>query len=97
MPQREAVDMKWADYGVCVGLGDIFYSFDDVEIARAKRICSTCPVIVQCRTHARANKEVGGVWGGESEKQRARGRSEAAKVARHGIETGSGARVTVRR
>jgi WhiB family transcriptional regulator, redox-sensing transcriptional regulator len=36
----------------------------------AKRICSGCPVLSQCRAHALAVHEPYGVWGGLSESER---------------------------
>jgi WhiB family redox-sensing transcriptional regulator len=38
--------------------------------AKARRICQTCPVLTDCRRHARTNLEYG-FWGGESEDERA--------------------------
>lgn len=37
----------------------------------AKAICATCPLAQRCRDQARANREPYGVWGGESEEERA--------------------------
>ncbi|MFC9836448.1 WhiB family transcriptional regulator [Rhodococcus sp. NPDC127530] len=36
----------------------------------AKRICSQCPVVDQCRTYALSARERYGVWGGTSEDDR---------------------------
>lgn len=36
----------------------------------AKRICSECPVIAECRQHAALHGERFGVWGGLSEHER---------------------------
>ena len=36
----------------------------------AKQVCSTCPVLVECRAHALAVREPYGVWGGLSEDDR---------------------------
>ena len=38
--------------------------------ARAKQICSGCPVLDRCRAHALAVREPYGVWGGLSESDR---------------------------
>src|SRR6476661_6133105 len=38
--------------------------------ARAKQICSGCPVLDRCRAHALAVHEPYGVWGGLSESER---------------------------
>ena len=37
---------------------------------RAKDICSRCPVISQCRSHALSVGEPYGIWGGLSESER---------------------------
>ncbi|UOT05746.1 WhiB family transcriptional regulator [Rhodococcus opacus] len=36
----------------------------------AKRICRTCPVLAQCRTHALSVGEPFGIWGGTTEADR---------------------------
>lgn len=36
---------------------------------KAKRLCDACPVVAECRTTARANREYG-YWAGESEEDR---------------------------
>jgi WhiB family redox-sensing transcriptional regulator len=38
--------------------------------AAAREICSTCPVLEQCRSHALAVREPYGVWGGLTEDDR---------------------------
>jgi WhiB family transcriptional regulator, redox-sensing transcriptional regulator len=46
-------------------LTHLFFSDDAFDIARAKAICSKCPVAAQCLDEALANDEPWGVWGGE--------------------------------
>ncbi|EHI39769.1 WhiB family transcriptional regulator [Rhodococcus opacus PD630] len=36
----------------------------------ATRICQTCPVLEQCRTHAQTVREPFGIWGGTTESER---------------------------
>ncbi len=38
--------------------------------AAAKAVCSSCPVLAQCREHALAVREPYGVWGGLTEDER---------------------------
>jgi WhiB family redox-sensing transcriptional regulator len=40
--------------------------------AHAKKICSRCPVIEECRQYSLASQEKHGVWGGNSERERGR-------------------------
>jgi WhiB family redox-sensing transcriptional regulator len=37
---------------------------------KAKKVCASCPVQIECRDMARKNGEVYGVWGGETERER---------------------------
>ena len=43
----------------------LFFSEDLLDIARAKHLCSTCPVKDPCLDGALDRKEPWGVWGGE--------------------------------
>jgi WhiB family redox-sensing transcriptional regulator len=40
-----------------------------VREAKARVVCASCPVAVECRTFARQNHEYG-FWGGENEEER---------------------------
>ena len=59
----------WRAKGRCrdlVGtLTPLFFSEDFYEIARAKAICSSCPVMSECFEAAKSSHEPWGVWGGE--------------------------------
>lgn len=46
-------------------LTHLFFSEDLIELARARAICSLCPVREACREQAIARREPYGVWGGE--------------------------------
>lgn len=50
------------DLGVPTG---VFFSEELQDIAAAKRICATCPVMVECLEGAIARHEPWGVWGGQ--------------------------------
>lgn len=59
--------------GNCYGhheLTPLFFSTNPADIARAKQICTDCPVIFRCKSIA----EDFGVWGGESERDRRKNR-----------------------
>lgn len=78
-PHVTGVDDRWAwaDRGSCQGQPELFYNEDDdSKGARrrkeqlAKKICERCPVLIDCRRHAMAARELYGVWGGLSEMER---------------------------
>lgn len=46
-------------------LTELFFSEDLHDIARAKHLCSGCPVRRRCLTEALQRREPWGVWGGE--------------------------------
>lgn len=67
----------WMAFGACNGQTDTFFAphaeRPQARVkreARARRICQSCPVLFECRQHARSNLEYG-FWGGESEDERA--------------------------
>jgi WhiB family redox-sensing transcriptional regulator len=68
----------WQMRGACRGMDSALFFHPEGERgparagreARAKQICSSCPVLVRCRAHALAVHEPYGVWGGLSESER---------------------------
>lgn len=42
----------------------LFFSDDDIDIARAKAICRRCPLAAECLEGAVRRREAYGVWGG---------------------------------
>lgn len=46
-------------------LAPLFFSFEPVEIARAKAICAECPIRRPCLSGAISRAEPYGVWGGQ--------------------------------
>lgn len=67
----------WMAFGSCRGHTELFFAphaeRPQARVkreAQARRICQTCPVLFECRRHARSNLEYG-FWGGESEDERA--------------------------
>jgi WhiB family transcriptional regulator, redox-sensing transcriptional regulator len=64
----------WRSAAACAGLGPaLFYDPNSRAVAAAKRICATCPVSFDCAEHARTANETFGVWGGQTETDRAQG------------------------
>lgn len=70
--------MPWAEHGACLGESHLFFPApgERPEQAAAREhfaitdYCARCPVLVECRDYARRNREYG-VWGGETEEDRA--------------------------
>jgi WhiB family redox-sensing transcriptional regulator len=69
--------LAWTDDAACTGQTDLFFApageRPEARVTRenrARAICSTCPVLLECRDWARENREYG-FWGGESEEERA--------------------------
>lgn len=66
VPPRPA----WMDEAVCAGIGsDWWYPQTRQDGAstfadRAKRICATCPVQVECLEYALDIRDAYGIWGG---------------------------------
>jgi WhiB family redox-sensing transcriptional regulator len=60
---------SWHVHGRCNdGSGDLaaaFFSERLDDIARAKRLCATCPVMIPCLEGAIERREPWGVWGGQ--------------------------------
>jgi len=46
-------------------LARLFFSEEVGDIARAKELCSGCPVMLECLEGAAARREPAGVWGGQ--------------------------------
>ena len=66
-------DTNWMAGGKCREYpSDIFFPSDGVGVEIAKRICALCPVQDLCLEYALFHKIEHGVWGGASERARAR-------------------------
>lgn len=78
-------DVGWQYHAECRFFGpDTFFSGEGESNGdrarretRARRICLSCKVIKECRTDAEGNGEHYGVWGGTTERERARLRSRS--------------------
>src|SRR5690606_28432065 len=74
-PRRLAVpaDREWMARAACAGAStETFFpqQGENDKVEAAKRVCSGCPVRVECLSYALEHRIVFGVWGGTSEKQR---------------------------
>ena len=70
-------DVAWQSIASCNGQTDLFFAAPGERPeararreARARQLCSVCPVLEPCQAWARENREYG-FWGGESEEERA--------------------------
>jgi WhiB family transcriptional regulator, redox-sensing transcriptional regulator len=69
---------QWQRLGSCRGMDSAMFFHPDGErnpsrarrTARAKEVCSRCPVIENCRAFALETREPFGVWGGLAESER---------------------------
>ena len=67
---------EWRELGSCRKLAtSMFFPIGqtgeaEVKIARAKKVCVTCPVRQQCLEFAITTNQEYGVWGGHSEEER---------------------------
>ncbi len=63
------IDTAFWDEAACRNsegtLAGIFFSEELQDIAKAKSICATCPVLEPCLEGAIARREPWGVWGGQ--------------------------------
>lgn len=75
--EASIADREWIDAAACRGKGHLF--FDPAgerpgprrrREAKAIKLCSGCPVQEQCLEAGRRNLEAG-IWGGETEEERA--------------------------
>lgn len=90
LPGPNADVWEWQMYGACRGMDSARFFHPDGERGpartrreqRAKQVCSDCPVLQLCRSHALAAREPYGIWGGMSESERESAlRTEKRKLA----------------
>lgn len=71
-------DDDWRGRGACASADpDLFFPLSGSgpslpQIARAKAVCSGCPVRAQCLAFALDSPQVHGIWGGRDEQELAR-------------------------
>lgn len=77
LPPAVADEWEWQQRGACRERPDLFFSPEGERgprrlgrLRRAKQLCGSCPVQMDCRRYALAVGEPFGVWGGLSESER---------------------------
>ena len=67
--QQRGDEAQWWTHARCNdGRGrftDVFFSGEPQDIARAKRLCLSCPAVIRCLDGALKRREPWGVWGGQ--------------------------------
>lgn len=82
MPKRE----EWRSKAACRGTDiDIFFPASEADAGRAKGVCATCPVRLECLEWALASRQEEGVWGGLTDTERRRLRRRRRAAARAGL------------
>ncbi len=80
LSRMDSLRPKWMKAALCREYpNDWFYPDDGNGVARAIGICNRCPVRQQCLDYALEHNEMQGVWGGESQRERARMRPAWAR------------------
>lgn len=78
------MNTDFMEHAACQGMDpEIFFPKHRDEDRDAKRICSGCPVLYECREYALARPQLGdcGVWGGLNGAERARIRRARRRAA----------------
>jgi WhiB family transcriptional regulator, redox-sensing transcriptional regulator len=85
-------DAGWMEQAACKGKTTLFFGIAGERPERrirreaaARKICATCPTLMQCRAVARANRE-NGFWGGESEEERAAAGFAPRSISRRAVQ-----------
>lgn len=68
---------EWRRSGRCRNAPvDLFFPGQGDDTRQAKSLCANCPVLAECRDYAIPHRDLRGIWGGLSEKERRKLRSE---------------------
>ncbi len=61
----------WMNDALCREIGDEAFFSDDAGVTKkAKKICNGCPVIAECLNYALDDRDLVGVFGGTTERDR---------------------------
>ena len=84
-------DRNWIDVARCHTRGELFFEAfrerpdaRERRVAAAKCLCAEGPVSLECRDAGRRNHELG-IWGGETEEERARAGFPMRTLVRHSV------------
>ena len=71
--EQVATDYSWQERGSCRGVDpELFFPSTDDDAITGKAICGACPVRLACLAFAIERNERFGIWGGLTERERAR-------------------------
>ncbi len=71
--ERIATDYTWQERGSCRGVDpELFFPASEDDAVPAKAICGECPVRLACLAFSIERNERFGIWGGLTERERAR-------------------------
>lgn len=83
---------EWMDHASCKGRTTLFFGNAGERPERrvrreaaARAMCAACPVSIECRDMARANRE-NGFWGGENEEERAAAGHSPRSISRRAVQ-----------
>lgn len=62
--------MAWAERGACRDVDPDSLFVPGAAQHRAKRVCASCPVRLECLSEALDNRMEFGIWGGMTERER---------------------------
>lgn len=63
--------MSWREQAACLRCDNsMFFPERGEDTSEAKAVCATCPVKTDCLEHAVENRELFGIWGGTTERER---------------------------
>ena len=69
--EEDGGELAWQEQALCAQTDpEAFFPEKGGSTREAKRICSDCPVRLECLEFALANDERFGIWGGMSERER---------------------------
>lgn len=78
----DPAEATWQEFALCAETDpDAFFPGKGESVTPAKKVCMRCEVRAECLEYALDNEISHGVWGGLSEQQRRKIRSERKQVA----------------